>query len=330
MAMTRGPAHYVGLLPVPARLTTVENELFSNGQSSFRKRALRAFSLLIAFCTGVAATFAWWSYGDATRQAIANSYPQLGWLAPPHAAIVQKAPDRIAPAGSNQRQLDARLGDDLHAIRLSLDRIAAGQELMSGSIDEIATRIAAQEPMTRSTDQTGVAAGQEPKTRSIDQAATTITTGQGQMTRNTGQTTTSLDEAPSAKTSSMAVESQGDAVSLRPALPSNINPTEAKPPQTSSERGKQLAAASGHDASCFSSASAVLQNHPGASPTWTMRAPGHEGTQCWRAAAPPNGSDHRPIAGDRRRETMPTEKEILGTAENTLFPPPTPYRWAPE
>jgi hypothetical protein len=224
MAMTRGPADYAGLLPVPARLTTVENELFSNGQSSFRKRALRAFSLLIAFCTGVAATFAWWSYGDATRQAIANSYPQLGWLAPPHAAIVQKAPDRIAPAGSNQRQLDARLGDDLHAIRLSLDRIAAGQELMSGSIDEIATRIAArQEQMTRSTDQTGVAAGQEPKTRSIDQAATTITTGQGQI---------SVDEAPSAKTSSITVESQGDAVSLRPALPSNINPTEAKTAST--------------------------------------------------------------------------------------------------
>jgi hypothetical protein len=303
----RGSAHYARLLPVPVRLTPHEND--PNGQPSLRKGALRALSLLIGFCTGVAGTFAWWSYGDATRQVIANSYPQLGWLAPRHAATVQKAPDMIAPAGSNQRQLDAMLGDDLHAMRLSLDRIVAGQELITRSIDELATSIAARE---------------EPKTHSSDQTAATITTGQGQMTRNTDQTTTSADEAPSAKASSIPVESRPDVVSLRPALPSNITPTEAKPPQTSSERGKRLAVASGHDASCFPSAAAVLQNHPGASPTWTMRAPGHEGTQCWRAAAPPNGSDHRPIAGDHRRETMPTEKETLGTTENTLFPPPLP------
>jgi hypothetical protein len=239
---------------------------------------------------------------------IANSYPRLGWLAPRYGATVPIAP--AGPAAPDQQQLDVRLGDDLHAMRLNLDQIVAGQELMTRSIDKIATSITAgQEPTTYNTDQ--AATSQELTTRSSDQTAATITTGQGQMTRNTDQTTTSVDEAPSAKASS-TIESRGDAVSLRPAMP------DAGLAQTSLERGKQLAAASGHDASCFPSASAVLQNHPAASPTWTLRAPGHEGTQCWRVAAPRNGSDHRPSAGDHRRETMPTEKEIVGTTEKGL------------
>jgi hypothetical protein len=138
--------------------------------------------------------------------------------------------------------------------------------------------------------------------------------GQAQMTSNAGQTTTSVDQAPSTKASSIAVESRGDAVSLRPALRAD----EAGLAQTPSERGKQVSAASGHDASCFSSASAVLQNNPAASPTWTLRAPDHESTLCWRAAARPNGSDHRPGAGDHRRETMPKEAKTDRTTENGL------------
>jgi hypothetical protein len=337
MTTTGGSARYAGLLPVPVRPTALENERFSNWQPSLSKRALRALSLLIAFCAGVAATFAWWSYGDATGAMIPNSYQRLGWSAPRHAATAQKAPDAIAPSGSaashpDQRQLDAMLGDDLHAIRLSLNRIVAGQELITRSIDEMSTSIAArQEQMTRSTDETGssVATG-EPTTRRTDQGATSIGAGQGPMTRNTDQTTVSVDQAPSAKAGSITVESLDDAVSLQPARPSNVKLTEAKPPQTLSERGKQLAAASGHDASCFPSASAVRQNHPGGSPSWTLRAPGHEGTQCWHAAARPSESDDRPRAGDHRREMIPTEKEIVGTTENTLFPPPTPYRLAPQ
>jgi hypothetical protein len=342
---TTGSAHYAGLLPVPVRLTTLENERFSNWRRSLRKRALHALSVLIAGCTGVAVASAWWSYGDATRQMIESSYHQRSWLAPRQAAV-QKAPDTIAPAGAaapyrDQRQLDAMLGDDLRAMRLSLDRIVAGQELLTRAVEEIATSIAArQEQMTRNTEQnatsvgtgeptkrrtdqtaTTIGAGREPTMRSTDQTAATITTGQGQMTSNSDQTITSVDQTRSAKTaSSIAVESRGDAVSLQPTL--RLKPTEAKPPQTSSERGKQLAAASGHDAPCFPSASAVLQNNPGASPTWTLRAPGHEGTQCWRAAALPGGSDHRPSASAHRREMMPKEPEADGTKENTLFPPP--------
>jgi hypothetical protein len=51
---------------------------------------------------------------------------------------------------------------------------------------------------------------------------------------------------------------------------------------TSSEGGQQLFAAS--HSTCFPSASAVRQSNPGGSPSWTLRAPGHEGTKCWHAA----------------------------------------------
>ena len=203
-------------------------------------RALSRF--LIAFCSGVAATLVWWSYGDAARQVIASSYPQLLWLAPPRTLTAPEAPDTIVPY-----QFDAMLRE-LHTMRQSLDRIVAGQEPM----------------------------------------------------RNTDQTTTSVDQAPSAQVGSIPSESRGDAASLQPTVPLNIKSTKAKALQTLSDKGKQLSAANQHDASCFPSVSAVLQNRPGGSPTWTLRAPGHEGTQCWYAAGKrPSTPGQRPTQGKR-------------------------------
>jgi hypothetical protein len=243
---------------------------------------------LIAFCSGAAATLAWWSYGDAARQMIASSYPQLLWSAPPRPLTAPEAPDMIVP---DPNQLDATM-------RQSLDRIVAGQELITGSFDEIATTIAA---------------GQEPKMRSSDQTATSIASGQEQMTR-TDQTAVSVDQAPATKASNVTVDSQGDAAPLQPAA----RLTEERPPQTLAQKRKPLSAKSGYDGSCFAAASAVLQNHPGGWPTWTLRAPAHEGSICWFAAARPRGSDHR-------RERMPKEKETAETAEHELFAPVTPY-----
>jgi hypothetical protein len=127
----------------------------------------------------------WWSYSDAARQMISSSYPQLGRLAPRQAAV-QKAPDTIAvPADPHPDQLDAILRD-LYAMRQSLDQIVAGQELMTRSIDEIATSFAARQAPTR---------------RSTDQTAAISPPGQGQMTRNTDQSQPALIkyQAPSAK-----------------------------------------------------------------------------------------------------------------------------------
>jgi hypothetical protein len=180
----------------------------------------------------------------------------------------------------DQQQLSA-MSLDLDAVRQSIDRIAAGQEQIIRSIDQIASSIAA---------------------------------SQEQVMRSTDQTATSIGQAPSAKATSVTVESRDDAA---PTARLNIKPTEAKPPE------KQLSGASVQDVSCFPSASAVLQNHPGVRPSWTMKARGHEGTVCWYAAARPGGSDYR-------REMLPREKGTVGTTENGLSPPPTPYSRAPE
>jgi hypothetical protein len=193
--------------------------------------------LLIAFCSGVAATLLWWL--------------AIVCLAPLRALTAPDAPDMMVP---HSNQLNAMLREP-HTMRQSLDRVVAGQ-----------------------------------------------------LPRNTDQTTTSVDQAPSAQADSIPVESRADAASLQPTVPLNVNPTEAKALQTLSEKGKQLSAVNQHDASCFSSAAAVLQNHARGRPTWTMSAPGHEGTQCWYAAARPRVSGHRPRA--------------VGITESRLSAPP--------
>jgi hypothetical protein len=127
-----------------------------------RKRASLALKrFLIAFCIGVAATLAWQSYGDAAREMIANSYPQLGWLAPQAEPVAQNAPETIglAPPAApffDPQQLNA-MSVDLDAPRQSIDRIvssiAAIQEQMLRSADRTAHSVAqltaGQEQMTR-------------------------------------------------------------------------------------------------------------------------------------------------------------------------------------
>ena len=111
---------------------------------------------LITFCVGAAATLGWQSYGDAARELVANSYPQLGWLAPKPTPNAPNAPDISALAvpaapSPDQQQLNA-ISLDLEAVRQSVERIAAS---IAGS----------QEQMTRSVDR--IAAGQEQMTREI-------------------------------------------------------------------------------------------------------------------------------------------------------------------
>jgi hypothetical protein len=273
MSAKTGSAHsrYAGLLPIeppedflrPIDLKP-EDVPFPKRRPSARKRP-RA-RLLIAFCTGAAATLLWQWYGDAARGMITNLYPQLSWLAPPPALTAQNRhpPDLIAPAGASAEQLNA----------MSIDRDVVGQR-----VDERAT---------------AVAGDQEPTTRSTDQTTATKATG--------------------------TPEGRADEASVQPKERFDRKPTEARPPQTLSERGKQLSAASRHDASCFPSASAVLRNHPGGWASWTLRAPGHEGTMCWYDAARPPVSDHRPRVSDYRSEMMRSE-EIVGTGDTELFVP---------
>jgi hypothetical protein len=89
-----------------------------------------------------------------------------------------------------------------------------------------------------------------------------------------------------------------------PTVPLDIEPTEnrieARPPPQ--KEGQSLAPS--QDASpCFPSASAVRRNYPEGRPSWTLRAPGHEGSRCWYPT--------KQTAPDTRaKETLQTKEEL--------------------
>jgi hypothetical protein len=185
---------------------------------------------------------------------IAKSYPQLGWLAPRSLSNAQNAHNMSGPAAAHfdQQQLNASLA----AMRQSIDRLVVGHERILRSIDEIATRVNGDhEQMTHNTDET----------------ATNMAAGQNQIAGGIDQTGANSAQAPPAKAGGITVESRTDGASLQPTVRLAVKPAEARAPQALPERGKQFFAASGgHDASCFPSASAVLQNYLGGWPTWTL------------------------------------------------------------
>ena len=116
----------------------IRQAVLKRKQPSLRGRAARS---LIIFCIGVAATLAWQSYGDATREMIATSYPQLGWLAPQTAAA-ESTPEIIAPTapatGLDSPELRSILVN-LGAVRQSVDELAAQ---FAASQQEMASDIA--------------------------------------------------------------------------------------------------------------------------------------------------------------------------------------------
>ena len=105
---------------------------------SLGRRALRGIvRFLILLGIGIGTTLAWQSYGDAARAMIANSSPQLGWLAPQTAPVVPIAP---APAGAASSDVQ-QLAFGLAAVRQSVDQLtaqlAAGQGQMGGDIAKL-------------------------------------------------------------------------------------------------------------------------------------------------------------------------------------------------
>ena len=119
----------------PANL---KNNKRQSEQSRPGKRVLLVLTA-ITFCIGVAATWAWQSYGDGASKAIGRPAPQA-------AQAAQNTPDIFAPTASatpspDQRQLDG-MSLDLDEVRQRVDQlatsIAAIQEQMTQSVDRIA------------------------------------------------------------------------------------------------------------------------------------------------------------------------------------------------
>ena len=142
-----------------------------------RQTSRRLVRFLMAACFGVAATLAWQSYGDAAREMIATSAPQLGWLLLPPPAMdpppgreiagEQPGPSALAasapqapsaqaagvastaseaaastaaaePSPELRQQLET-MAHDLAAVRQRVEQLAAGQEQIAGDLAKLHT-----------------------------------------------------------------------------------------------------------------------------------------------------------------------------------------------
>ena len=73
---------------------------------------------------------------------------------------------------------------------------------------------------------------------------------------------------------------------------------------------------------CFSSADEVRHENPGAWPSWTLRAPGHEGTKCWYASTRAAAHDHQtPVTARAEhagsKEDLERDGEVTGLATHS-------------
>jgi hypothetical protein len=125
----------------------------------------------LAICIGVAATLAWQSYGQATKQIIATKAPELGWspeakqtiaiwveqlgwtklptsletAAAPETAqaatVEQTAPNRVATKALVAPSLDPQqvqqISLDLAALRQTVEQVAASQTKMAAEINNL-------------------------------------------------------------------------------------------------------------------------------------------------------------------------------------------------
>ena len=117
------------------------------------------FRYLVAILIGVAATLAWQSYGDATKQIIATKAPELGWSpeakqmiaswtlgwTKPSAPVAQTAPENVAPKAPatvslNPDQLQQITGS-LTTLRETVEQLTAGQDQMTRVIDRLESAV---------------------------------------------------------------------------------------------------------------------------------------------------------------------------------------------
>jgi hypothetical protein len=169
-----------GNVPMTATASPTQSE-FSIGKpitdNPARARpASRGFArYMLAICIGVAATLAWQSYGQVTKQIIATRAPelgwspeakqtiaswveQLGWTKPPAGAeiatarpsvpetaqaatVAQTAPDKVAPKAPIAASLDPQqvqqIALDVAALRQTVDQVAASQTKIAAEINNL-------------------------------------------------------------------------------------------------------------------------------------------------------------------------------------------------
>jgi hypothetical protein len=136
------------------RLVAIENETKRRGSRGFTR-------YLVAVLIGVAATLAWQSCGDAGKQVIATTAPELGWSPEARKMITswvpvgwtkppagsekqvvpgaQTAPQNVAPKAPTTASLDP---EQLQQITQSLTTFTAGQDQMTRVIGRLESAVA--------------------------------------------------------------------------------------------------------------------------------------------------------------------------------------------
>jgi hypothetical protein len=144
------------------RLLAMESEIKRRGS----RRSPGFTRYLLAICIGVAATLAWQSYGETTKQMIATSagtkqmiasvVQQLGWTKSPSgpestaaqpsvpgtqlASVVQTVPvPKVPAAASIDPEQVHQIAVDLAALGRTVDQLAASQDQMVHQIDTLQT-----------------------------------------------------------------------------------------------------------------------------------------------------------------------------------------------
>ena len=154
------PTHTTAISPTePSSDAKIRPAVSKREQPSLGKRTVRGLArFLMIFCMGVAATLAWQSYGDATREMIASSYPRLGWLAPETVAVettaeitssiapastsdseektvaAETTPERTSPIAPAITSDSQEIKAILMAVRQNVDQLAARQQQMANDI----------------------------------------------------------------------------------------------------------------------------------------------------------------------------------------------------
>jgi hypothetical protein len=118
-------------VPVAAWADLNDHLIRSERPSVGRRVIVAATRFAIAFCIGVVVTLAWQPYGDAAREMIANTSPQLGWMASQTAPGAQS---NARPATSSSQK--AMLAE-LETVQARMDRIATSQEQSARAVAQL-------------------------------------------------------------------------------------------------------------------------------------------------------------------------------------------------
>jgi hypothetical protein len=145
------------------RLVAIEHQMKRRGSRRFTR-------YLFAILIGVAATLAWQSYGEVTKQMIAASAPklgwspeakqmiasgiqQLGWTKPSAGPENTASQQTVAPKASTAPSLDPaqvqQMVQSLAALRESVQQLVAGQESLAALAQTVDRLAAAQDQMAR-------------------------------------------------------------------------------------------------------------------------------------------------------------------------------------